>query len=78
MKITLKKCANNHYRGIPTSYIKYVLVISLCTEQKYIYIYPPLSSGVILITENSKVQNPNSHTNLKLKEKDSIPSSQDI
>ena len=44
----------------------------------YIYIYPTLFSGSSLVTEHSKGNIQNSHTKLKLKEKELTTSSQDI
>ena len=77
-----------HYRGevdhqsrihsvIPTPFIKHVLVIPLATEQQF-KTNAPLSYGIYLITENSKVRQKFSHTKLQLKDKGSIPSSQEI
>ena len=65
------------YCVIPTPYIKHVPVVPLVTEQQY-FINTPLYSSSPLITKNSKVHNPKSHTKMQLKEKYWIPSSQEI
>ena len=54
--------------GIPSLYIEHVPVIQLVTKLQLKN--APLSFGNDLITLNIKVKNPNSHTNLQLKEKD--------
>ena len=50
--------------GIPTPYMKHFPVIPLDTEQTYIKINPPLSSGGYLITEDRKMHRKKSHTNM--------------
>ena len=64
--------------GITTPYIKHVPIIPIGAEHKYIQKMCQFFLLVYLITENSKVYKPNSHTKLKLKVKDLNPSYQEI
>ena len=68
---------SSKYSVIPTPSVKHVPIILLVTE-KECKTNPPLSYGSSLMTENSRVHTTQSYTKKKLKDKDSIPSYEEI